>query len=385
MSSKKTKKENMIKRLLNSLGHGFNMVAKIVMLIVCIGTGILSVFYTGTYMSGIIESTFIAFLVSGTMYAYGLIGLNYADVFRLQKRYIMSFVFYLTSICTILFSMSTSLMVNGEKYYTNKVETEQTTINKNASNDFEFELLQNKLNEYNEGIKRLEESIKKQETEKTPYMIWTIDEKHPNGYNKDTGYTTLTKDAKEKIDKLNELLKEEKEKREAAQLQLIERSRIVDIEKTEDVQTFTQMVSKYLNINANYINLFMILFCSVFIDIISPLALMIAKNKELKEEEIKKEKKVVKFKTKKININDLITKSSEPIKAENKETKEETKEESLPNEENGIKEPNVIWDGEKSRWFVNGIEQPKDFKPQNNKMFVKSAEKELAELINEKK
>ena len=97
MSSKKTKKENMIKKLLNSLGHGFNMVAKIVMLIVCIGTGILSVFYTGTYMSGIIESVFIAFLVSGTMYAYGLIGLNYADVFRLQKRYIMSFVFYLTS------------------------------------------------------------------------------------------------------------------------------------------------------------------------------------------------------------------------------------------------------------------------------------------------
>ena len=384
MSSKKTKKENMIKRLLNSLGHGFNMVAKIVMLIVCIGTGILSVFYTGTYMSGIIESVFIAFLVSGTMYAYGLIGLNYADVFRLQKRYIMSFVFYLTSICTILFSMSTSLMVNGEKYYTNKVETEQTTINKNASNDFEFELLQNKLNEHNKEIERLEESIKKQEDQETADRTWVIDEEHPNGYYKITSYT-LTKDAKEKIDKFNELLKEEKEKREDVQLQLIELSRIVNIEKAEDVQTFTQMISKYLNINANYINLFMILFCSVFIDIISPLALMIAKNKELKEEEIKKEKKVVKFKTKKININDLITKSSEPIKAENKETKEETKEEILSNEDNGIKEPNIIWDGEKSRWFVNGIEQPKDFKPQNNKMFVKSAEKELAELINEKK
>ena len=384
MSSKKTKKENMIKRLLNSLGHGFNMVAKIVMLIVCIGTGILSVFYTGTYMSGIIESTFIAFLVSGTMYAYGLIGLNYADVFRLQKRYIMSFVFYLTSICTILFSMSTSLMVNGEKYYTNKVETEQTTINKNASNDFEFELLQNKLNEHNKEIERLEESIKKQEDEKTADRTWVIDEENPNGCYKITSYT-LTKDAKEKIDKFNELLKEEKEKREDVQLQLIELSRIVNIEKAEDVQTFTQMISKYLNINANYINLFMILFCSVFIDIISPLALMIAKNKELKEEEIKKEKKVVKFKTKKININDLITKPSEQIKAENKETKEETKEEILSNEDNGIKEPNIIWDGEKSRWFVNGIEQPKDFKPQNNKMFVKSAEKELAELINEKK
>ena len=384
MSSKKTKKENMIKRLLNSLGHGFNMVAKIVMLIVCIGTGILSVFYTGTYMSGIIESVFIAFLVSGTMYAYGLIGLNYADVFRLQKRYIMSFVFYLTSICTILFSMSTSLMVNGEKYYTNKVETEQTTINKNSSNDFEFELLQNKLNEHNKEIERLEESIKTQEDEKTADRTWVIDEEHPDGYYKITSYT-LTKDAKEKIDKFNELLKEEKEKREAVQLQLIELSKIVNIEKTEDVQTFTQMISKYLNINANYINLFMILFCSVFIDIISPLALMIAKNKELKEEEIKKEKKVVKFKTKKININDLITKSSEPVKTAKEETKEETKEEDLPNEENGIKEANIIWDGEKSRWFVNGIEQPKDFKPQNNKMFVKSAEKELAELINEKK
>ena len=384
MSSKKTKKENMIKRLLNSLGHGFNMVAKIVMLIVCIGTGILSVFYTGTYMSGIIESTFIAFLVSGTMYAYGLIGLNYADVFRLQKRYIMSFVFYLTSICTILFSMSTSLMVNGEKYYTNKVETEQATINKNSSNDFEFELLQNKLNEHNKEIERLEESIKKQEDQETADRTWVIDEEHPNGYYKITSYT-LTKDAKEKIDKFNELLKEEKEKREDVQLQLIELSRIVNIEKAEDVQTFTQMISKYLNINANYINLFMILFCSVFIDIISPLALMIAKNKELKEEEIKKEKKVVKFKTKKININDLITKPSEPIKTDKEETKEETKEEILSNEDNGIKEPNIIWDGEKSRWFVNGIEQPKDFKPQNNKMFVKSAEKELAELINEKK
>ena len=103
-------------------------------------------------------------------------------------------------------------MVNGEKYYTNKVETEQTTINKNASNNFEFELLHNELNDRNKEIKRLEESIKKQEDEKTADRTWVIDEEHPNGYYKITSYT-LTKDAKEKIDKFKELLKEEKEKK----------------------------------------------------------------------------------------------------------------------------------------------------------------------------
>lgn len=280
MTKKKSKAKQFLLKVLKAI-QGFDTVAKFIMFIVCVGTGILSVFYTGTYMAGIIENPFIAYLVSGTMYSYGLIGLNYSGTFKEQRKYILALIFLITSLCTILFSMSTSLMVNGEKYYNNKVEIEQSALSNDASNTFNFEILKQEMEDNKSQISIYQEDIKFQQTQNTPDYRSIYNEEGKWIGQEFAGTYSLTKLAqeaivkdKEEIEKLNNRNKEiMKELQELSSTGVLEN-------KEETVQTFTQMISKYLHLPANYIQLFMILFCSVFIDIISPLALMIAKNKE---------------------------------------------------------------------------------------------------------
>lgn len=287
----KKKKNSIFKKIadkFSKFGQGFVLVSKIIMLIVCIGTGILSIYYTGTYMSGIIDSVFVAYLVSSTMYAYGLIGLNYAGIFKEQKKYFLSFVFAATAFCTICFSMGTSLMVNGEKYYTNKVSVEQQMISENSSNQYQHDLLERELARNEEQIESLlkqkislNEDIKFQQTQWS--MIW---DNESGGYKVIEGRVSATaqeailKD-KEDISSIDIKISELEDRNTEISKELISLTSTTTVLTQENnIETFTQMISRYLNIDANYIQLFMILFCSVFIDIISPLALMIAKNKE---------------------------------------------------------------------------------------------------------
>lgn len=289
---KKTKIKQFLTKTLTAI-QGFDTIAKFIMFVVCIGTGILSVFYTGTYMAGIIENPVIAYLVSGTMYAYGLIGLNYAGVFKEQKKYILAFIFCITSLCTILFSMSTSLMVNGEKYYNNKVEVEQTALSTNASNTFQFEILQQEMADNKDQIAIYQDDIKFQQTQNTPDYKSVYNEEGKWIGQEFAGTYSLTKLAQEAIIKDKEEIEKLNIRNKEIMTELQELSSTGVLEnKEETVQTFTQMVSKYLHLPANYIQLFMILFCSVFIDIISPLALMIAKNKEENKDLIEEKKKI---------------------------------------------------------------------------------------------
>lgn len=262
----------------------FVPISKLIMLIVTIGTGVLSVYYTGTYMSIISGSITIGYLVSSVMYLYGLIGTQFASILKDQKRHILSFIMGITSILTILFSMSTSLFVNGEKYFDGSILTKQETETKNKSISFKFDLLKEELESNNKLISQYNDDINFQQTQNTKDVIWTYDDKHPNGYNKETGTVSLTKRAQEAIqvdkDKISELQNRNIEIRNELNSFADNGALIIN---EETMLSFEDFIAKYMGFDGAWIRLFLLLFASVFVDIIGPLGLSIVRNKKKDE------------------------------------------------------------------------------------------------------
>ena len=258
----------------------FVPISKLIMLLVTIGTGILSIYYTGTYMSIISGSIVIGYLVSSVMYLYGLIGTQFASILKDQKRHILSFIMGITAILTILFSMSTSLFVNGEKYFDGSILTKQETETKNKSTSFKFDLLKEELESNNKLISQYNDDINFQQTQNTKDVIWTYDDEHPNGYNKETGTVSLTKRAQEAIqvdkDKISELQNRNIEIRN--ELNSFADNGALTINE-ETMLSFEDFIAKYMGFDGAWIRLFLLLFASVFVDIIGPLGLSIVRNK----------------------------------------------------------------------------------------------------------
>lgn len=262
----------------------FVPISKLIMLVVTIGTGVLSVYYTGTYMSIISGSITIGYLVSSVMYLYGLIGTQFASILKDQKRHILAFIMGVTSILTILFSMSTSLFVNGEKYFDGSILTKQEIETKNKSTTFKFDLLKEELESNNKLINQYNDDINFQQTQNTKDVIWTYDDEHPNGYNKETGTVSLTKRAQEAIqvdkDKISELQNRNIEIRN--ELNSFADNGALTIDE-ETMLSFEDFIAKYMGFDGAWIRLFLLLFASVFVDIIGPLGLSIVRNKKKDE------------------------------------------------------------------------------------------------------
>ena len=86
--------------------------------------------------------------------------------------------------------------------------------------------------------------------------------------------------AQTNLNKNNEqiaLYNSEIEELQKQKLDIIEKGGIS--EQTSNISTFSALIKKYIGIDTKYLAVFLLLFCSVFIDIISPMALCIVRFK----------------------------------------------------------------------------------------------------------
>lgn len=240
----------------------------IALMIVC---SILSIYFTGTYLQRL-QTPIIAYAISTAMLVYGLVGSQMTRKAWRNNHKLSAFIFGFTTICTIGFSMTSSIDVNYSKYK-KAHQTIEETYNTNDGKKLSYDLLKDELADNKRQIESLNEDIKFQQTQWS--IIWD------NELNKNViieGRISATAQNKisenrASIEKLNIRNKEINEKlREYAESG-------VSVEKVEDktdrAKSLCDLIGSLINVSGNVIQLIFLLIPSVFIDLVNILAVSI--------------------------------------------------------------------------------------------------------------
>lgn len=243
-----------------------------------VSCSVLSVYFTGTYLMQL-QNIFIAYLISFSMLMYGLIASQITRTSFKDKRYFSASLFLLTSIITIGFSMFTSLDVNMSRYYKNhnQIVIEQKN---EKTNSMKFELLQQELSDNKNQIEILNQDIEIQQ--KQYVLSWDNDLK--KNVIIEGRISTL---AQNKIDKDNELILQLQNRNKEINellLQLTEDGLIDNTtEETEKSKTLTDLIGAITKLGGNTIQMLVLIFPSIMIDMINVLSLTIINIRKEKE------------------------------------------------------------------------------------------------------
>lgn len=241
------------------------------MLILAVICSSLSIYFTGTYLQRL-QSKTIAYAISTAMLVYGLIGSQMARRATKKKHKLQAFIYAVTSICTISFSMASAIDVNYAKYKLSHSEIEQQ-YNSNDGIKISYDILKDELEENKKQITLLNEDIKFQQTQWS--IIWD------NELNKNIvleGRISAT--AQQKItddnNSIKELVNRNKEINEKL-MEFAESGISVEIKetKTDRAKSLTDLIGGMFGISGNIIQLIFLLIPSFFIDIIGILSLSI--------------------------------------------------------------------------------------------------------------
>ena len=250
----------------------------ICLMIVC---SILSIYFTGTYLQRL-QTPIIAYAISTAMLIYGLVGSQTTRKAWRNNHKLSAFIFGFTTICTIGFSMLSSIDVNYTKYKDRHSVIEET-YNVNEGKKLSFDLLKDELNENKKQIELLNEDIKFQQTQ---YILAWDNEKKQNVIIE--GRITATaqqkiSDNNIRIEELNNRNKEiNQELREYAESGVSVKS----VEsKTDRAKSLTDLVGSLIGVSGNVIQLIFLLIPSVFIDLVNILAVSIYNDSFEKKEE----------------------------------------------------------------------------------------------------
>lgn len=250
----------------------------IALMIVC---SILSIYFTGTYLQRL-QTPIIAYAISTAMLIYGLVGSQMTRKAWRNNHKLSAFIFGFTTICTIGFSMTSSIDVNYSKYKKAHQSIEET-YNSNDGKKLSYDLLKDELADNKQQIELLNEDIKFQQTQWT--IIWD-NELNKNvvieGRISATAQNKISED-RANIEKLNIRNKELNEKlREYAESGVS----VESIEsKTDRAKTLTDLIGSLIKVSGNVIQLIFLLIPSFFIDAINILALQIYCQKFEEKEE----------------------------------------------------------------------------------------------------
>ena len=250
----------------------------ICLMIVC---SILSIYFTGTYLQRL-QTPIIAYAISTAMLIYGLVGSQTTRKAWRNNHKLSAFIFGFTTICTIGFSMLSSIDVNYTKYKDRHSVIEET-YNVNEGKKLSFDLLKDELNENKKQIELLNEDIKFQQTQ---WSIMWDSELNKNviieGRISDTAQNKISED-RASIEKLNIRNKEINEKlREYAESGVS----VESIEsKTDRAKSLCDLVGSLIGVSGNVIQLIFLLIPSFFLDAINILALQIYVGKFEEKEE----------------------------------------------------------------------------------------------------
>lgn len=240
----------------------------IVLMIVC---SILSIYFTGTYLQRL-QTPIIAYAISTAMLIYGLVGSQMTRKAWRNNHKLSAFIFGFTTICTIGFSMTSSIDVNYSKYKKAHQSIEET-YNSNDGKKLSYDLLKDELADNKKQIELLNEDIKFQQTQWT--IIWD-NELNKNvvieGRISATAQNKISEDRAD-IEKLNIRNKELNEKlREYAESGVS----VESIEsKTDRAKSLTDLIGSLIGVSGNVIQLIFLLIPSVFIDLVNILAVSI--------------------------------------------------------------------------------------------------------------
>lgn len=225
-----------------------NITERLIMLCVSIMTIILSIYYTKTYLSRT-NGAFIATILSVSMLLYSLIGLQLVTLFRKRKNYVRAVLFLLTSLMTIAFSMFTSLDVNITGYLANNRVIEEQKAKTSASTIM---------------LESIQEQ-KRQNRQTVDMLVKDIEYYQKRNLN--------TYSQREQIKALDEEYKSLSEKEMGL---LTGNETYLSSTEEEDVSSLVEILGKVLGMNKNVLQMLVMCFASIFIDILAPLALNIA-------------------------------------------------------------------------------------------------------------
>ena len=240
----------------------------IALMIVC---SILSIYFTGTYLQRL-QTPIIAYAISTAMLIYGLVGSQMTRKAWRNNHKLSAFIFGFTTICTIGFSMTSSIDVNYTKYKDRHSVIEET-YNVNEGKKLSFDLLKDELNENKKQIELLKEDIKFQQTQ---YVLAWDNEKKQNVIIK--GRITAT--AQQKISDNNIRIEELNNRNKEINSKLMDYAESgVSVEKVENktdrAKSLCDLIGAIMGISANIIQLIFLLVPSFFIDAINVLSLQI--------------------------------------------------------------------------------------------------------------
>lgn len=240
----------------------------IALMIVC---SILSIYFTGTYLQRL-QTPIIAYAISTAMLIYGLVGSQMTRKAWRNNHKLSAFIFGFTTICTIGFSMTSSIDVNYSKYKKAHQSIEET-YNSNDGKKLSYDLLKDELADNKQQIELLNEDIKFQQTQWT--IIWD-NELNKNvvieGRISATAQNKISED-RANIEKLNNRNKEINSKlmdyaESGVSVEKIEN-------KTDRAKSLCDLIGAIMGISANIIQLIFLLVPSFFIDAINVLSLQI--------------------------------------------------------------------------------------------------------------
>ena len=240
----------------------------ICLMIVC---SILSIYFTGTYLQRL-QTPIIAYAISTAMLIYGLVGSQTTRKAWRNNHKLSAFIFGFTTICTIGFSMLSSIDVNYTKYKDRHSVIEET-YNVNEGKKLSFDLLKDELNENKKQIELLNEDIKFQQTQ---WSIMWDSELMKNVVLE--GRISAT--AQQKISDDNTRIEELNNRNKEINSKLMDYAESgVSVEKVENktdrAKSLCDLIGAMMGISANIIQLIFLLVPSFFIDAINVLSLQI--------------------------------------------------------------------------------------------------------------
>ena len=250
-------------------------------LIIVIICSCLSIYFTGTYMQRL-QSVYIAYAISSAILIYGIIGMQIARRSWKDKKYFQSFMFGITAISVLIFSMFSAVDVNYAKFKESHQEIE-VTYNVNDGKKLSYDLLKDELSENKKQIDLLNEDIKFQQTQ---WVLAWDNEKKQNvlleGRISATAQQKISDD-NVRIDELNKRNKEiNQELREYAESGIsVEKTE----SKTERAKSLTDLIGALFGISGNVIQLIILLIPSIFCDLINILGTTIYCQKFEEEKE----------------------------------------------------------------------------------------------------
>ena len=250
----------------------------ICLMIVC---SILSIYFTGTYLQRL-QTPIIAYAISTAMLTYSLVGSQIGRRAWKNNHKLSAIIFGFTTICTVGFSMLTSIDVNYSKYKVAHQNIEES-YNINEGKKLSYDLLKDELNENKKQIELLNEDIKFQQTQ---YILAWDNEKKQNVIIE--GRITAT--AQQKISDNNIRIEELNNRNKEINSKLMDYAESgVSVEKVENktdrAKSLCDLIGAIMGISANIIQLIFLLVPSFFIDAINILALQIYVGKFEEKEE----------------------------------------------------------------------------------------------------